>query len=179
VHETDWFYGSVRYVRENGIMEGTSATAFSPSASLTRAMVATILWRMEGSPVPTTPSAFTDLVADWYEDAVAWASAQGIAMGYEDGTFRPGQPVSRQELAAFLYRYAQTRGAEQQSAADLDAFSDAGEIAAWARDAMGWAVAGGVMQGKGGGLIAPAATATRAEAAAMMERFMAMPWTRA
>ena len=171
VDADDWFHDSVTYVYENGMMEGTSDTAFSPSMTTTRGMIVTILWRLEDSPEADGQTGFTD-VADgaWYADAVNWAAGQDIVEGYNGG-FGPEDIITREQMALILYRYAQYKGYDTSATDALNGFADAGAVSSWAEDAVAWAVGAGLMEGKGGDVLDPAGTATRAEAAAILTRF--------
>lgn len=172
VQTGNWFYDSVKYVNENGIMQGTEANKFSPNLETTRGMIITMLWRMEGQP-NVTNSVFTDVPADsYYAKAIAWGSAYGIVEGYDDGLYRPDQNISRQELAAILYRYAAYSGRNVSQRRDLSGFADAASVSQWASEYMSWAVAEGLIQGTDMNRLEPLSFATRAAAAAMLERFL-------
>ena len=173
VSEKDWFYGDVMFVYENGLMLGTSKTLFSPHGTATRGMMATILWRMEGSPVPKGKNSFTDVEAEkWYADAITWTAENGIFAGYGKDKFGPGDPITREQLAAIFYRYADYKGYDLTVKGNLDKFKDADKITDYAKTAMQWAVGSGLMKGKSGNLLDPQGTATRAEIAAMLHRFI-------
>ena len=173
VFESDWFYEDVLFAHSEGLLKGTAKRTFSPYASTTRAMIATVLWRMDGSPKADADSRFTDVAGgQWYSSAVAWANENGIVRGFGDGTFAPNAPVTREQFAAMLYRYAQYSGERLQIETDLTDFKDAGTVSSWARDAMRWAVSNGIITGKPGKLLDPQGTATRAEIAAMLRRFL-------
>ena len=173
VSEKDWFYGDVMFVCENGLMLGTSKTLFSPYGTATRGMMATILWRMEGSPVPKGKNSFTDVEAGkWYADAITWTAENGIFAGYGKDKFGPDDPITREQLAAIFYRYADYKGYDLTVKGNLDKFKDADKITDYAETAMGWAVGSGLMKGKSGNLLDPQGTATRAEIAAMLHRFI-------
>ena len=173
VSEKDWFYGDVMFVYENGLMLGTSKTLFSPHGTATRGMMATILWRMEGSPVPKGKNSFTDVEAGkWYADAITWTAENGIFAGYGKDKFGPGDPITREQLAAIFYRYADYKGYDLTVKGDLDKFKDADKITDYAKTAMQWAVGSGLVKGKSGNLLDPQGTATRAEIAAMLHRFI-------
>ena len=173
VSEKDWFYGDVMFVYENGLMLGTSKTLFSPHGTATRGMMATILWRMEGSPAPKGKNSFTDVVAGkWYADAITWAAENGIFAGYGKDKFGPDDPITREQLAAIFYRYADYKGYDLTVKGNLDKFKDADKITDYAKTAMQWAVGSGLMKGKSGNLLDPQGTATRAEIAAMLHRFI-------
>ena len=173
VSEKDWFYGDVMFVYENGLMLGTSKTLFSPHGTATRGMMATILWRMEGSPAPKGKNSFTDVEAGkWYADAITWTAENGIFAGYGKDKFGPDDPITREQLAAIFYRYADYKGYDLTVKGNLDTFKDADKITDYAKTAMQWAVSSGLVKGKSGNLLDPQGTATRAEIAAMLHRFI-------
>lgn len=173
VSEKDWFYGDVMFVCENGLMLGTSKTLFSPYGTATRGMMATILWRMEGSPAPKGKNGFTDVEAEkWYTDAVTWTAENGIFAGYGKDKFGPDDPITREQLAAIFYRYADYKDYDLTAKGILDTFKDADKITDYAKTAMQWAVSSGLVKGKSGNLLDPQGTATRAEIAAMLHRFI-------
>ena len=173
VSEKDWFYGDVMFVYENGLMLGTSKTLFSPHGTATRGMMATILWRMEGSPAPKGKNSFTDVEAGkWYADAITWTAENGIFAGYGKDKFGPDDPITREQLAAIFYRYADYKGYDLTVKGNLDKFKDADKITDYAKTAMQWAVGSGFMKGKSGNLLDSQGTATRAEIAAMLHRFI-------
>ena len=173
VFEKDWFYGDVMFVYENGLMLGTSKTLFSPHGTATRGMMATILWRMEGSPAPKGKNSFTDVVAGkWYADAITWAAENGIFAGYGKDKFGPDDPITREQLAAIFYRYAGYKGYDLTVKGNLDKFKDADKVTDYAKMAMQWAVSSGLVKGKSGNLLDPQGTATRAEIATMLHRFI-------
>ena len=173
ISEKDWFYGDVMFVYENGLMLGTSKTLFSPHGTAMRGMMATILWRMEGSPVPKGKNSFTDVEAvKWYADAITWTAENGIFAGYGKDKFCPDDPITREQLAAIFYRYADYKGYDLTVKGDLDKFKDADKITDYAKTAMQWAVGSGLVKGKSGNLLDPQGTATRAEIAAMLHRFI-------
>ena len=173
VSEKDLFYGDVMFVYENGLMPGTSSTLFSPHGTATRGMMATILWRMEGSPAPKGKNSFTDVEAGkWYADAITWTAENGIFAGDGKDKFGPDDPITREQLAAIFYRYADYKGYDLTVKGNLDKFKDADKITDYAKAAMQWAVGSGLMKGKSGNLLDPQGTATRAEIAAMLHRFI-------
>jgi len=173
VSEKDWFYGDVMFVYENGLILGTSKTLFSPHGTATRGMMATILWRMEGSPAPKGKNSFTDVEAGkWYADAITWAAENGIFAGYGKDKFGPDDPITREQLAAIFYRYADYKGYDLTVKGNPDTFKDADKITDYAKTAMGWAVGSGLVKGKSSNLLDPQGTATRAEIAAMLHRFI-------
>ena len=164
----DWFAASAVYVRDNGIMNGTSATTFNPGGTTSRGQITAILYRAAGSPAVSGGSAFQD-VADtaYYADAAVWASANGIVTGYADGTFGPDDPITRQQLAAILWRYAGSPAAPV--GAD---FADESAIASYASTAVDWARDTGVITGRDGNLFDPNGRATRAQAAVILHRYL-------
>ena len=176
VHPGDWFYDDVMFVYGNGLMSGTSATTFEPYTVTTRAQIAAILYRLDGSPAVEGRNNYTDVEygpgTAWYYDAATWAQQSGVMSGYGNDLFGPNDPVTRQQLAVTFYNYAKYKGYDVTAAGDLSGFTDAGEISPWAQDAMKWAVGIGLMNGKGGGILDPQGTATRAEVAAMLHNFI-------
>ena len=174
VSRGDWYYKAVRFVHEKGIMEGTGTHYFSPEADLSRGMLATILYRLEGSPSVSGYSGFTD-VADtaYYAKAVAWAKANGIVNGVTATAYEPDTAVTREELAAILCRYAAFKGKDTAISYDyLAGFSDANTSHVYARPALNWAVAYDIINGQGNGVLAPRATATRAEVAQVLMNYL-------
>ena len=170
----DWFYDDVMFVCGRGVMQGVSDTRFGPHLTATRAMMATILWRMEGSPTPTAEARFTDVRSgQWYSEAVAWTAQSGVYTGYADGSFRPNDSITREQLAAILYRYAKYKGVDVSVGEDTNilSYADAAEISDYAFPAMQWACGAGVMQGSNGNLL-PRGRATRAQIAAMLHRYL-------
>ena len=163
-----WYYDAVTFVYENGLMQGTSATRFSPDSSLTRAMLAQILYNRAGKPTVKDKSAFTDVANDaWYADAVIWAFGEGIVSGVGGGKFAPDASITREQLAAMLYRAA---GSPEVQETTLT-FNDASKVSSYAKSAICWAVEEGIVTGKGGNRLDPTGTATRAEVAQMLARF--------
>lgn len=174
VSRGDWYYKAVRFVHEKGIMEGTGTHYFSPEADLSRGMLATILYRLEGSPAVSGYSGFAD-VADtaYYAKAVAWAKANGIVNGVTATAYEPDTAVTREELAAILCRYAAFKGKDTAISYDyLAGFSDANTSHVYARPALNWAVAYDIINGQGNGVLAPRATATRAEVAQVLMNYL-------
>lgn len=181
VRPGDWCYDAVRWAFEAGLMNGTSADAFSPDAPTTRGQIVAILYRLEGSPASEEPgfilvggeSAFSDVTPGaYYAAAVSWASESGIVNGYGDGTFRPNNLITREQLAAFLYRYASRKGRDLSGRADLGVFADAGQIASYAAEPLGWAVAAGLVNGVTADTLSPGGNASRAQAAVILSRFV-------
>ena len=171
--EKDWFYNDTMFVYKNGLMLGTSKTLFSPHGTVTRGMMATILWRMEGSLAPKGENSFTDVEAGrWYADAITWATENGIFAGYSKDKFGPDDPITREQLTAIFYRYADYKGYKLTVTGNLDKFEDADKITDYAKTVMQWAVGNGLIKGKAETLLDPQGTATRAEIAAMLHRFV-------
>ena len=174
VSRVDWFYYDVRYVCENGLMNGTSRNRFSPYGTATRGMLVTILYRMENEPRCFGSAAFSDVKPGaYYEKAVIWASQNGIVSGYTDGTFRPDAPVTREQLASILYRYTLYRGQDVSAGetTSLTGYGDAQAVSSYALPAMRWACGTGILQGANGKLN-PSGLATRAQLAAMLHRYL-------
>ena len=179
VSDTAWYYDDVRESWLKYLVNGTSATAYEPDLDATRAQVVTVLWRLAGEPAPDGAAGFPDVAADaWYADAVAWAAENGIVYGYSDGIFRPNLAITRQEFIAVLYRYAQLRGMDTSAQADISAYPDTMNIGVWAKPAIRWSFASGVMQGvetaDGGITVSPLTSVTRAQLAAFLNRFSDM-----
>ena len=174
VNEGDWFHDAVRYVYDNGLMDGVGDGQFAPNATTNRAMVVTILYRLAGEPAVSGDAAFTD-VADglWYTDAVLWAAQKGIVNGISATEFAPAGDLTREQLATVLYRYAESMGYDVSAQADLSGFPDAGDIQDYATEALSWAVAEGLLQGFEDDSLQPGGTATRAQIAAILMRFLA------
>ena len=172
VHETDWFYDDVVFAYENGLFSGTTATTFSPYASMTRAMLVTVLYRLEGEPAVTGRSGFSDVtIGSYYEAAVTWAADNGIVNGTSAVTFSPSENVTREQMAAILCRYAQYKRYDTTESAALSAFSDAAAVSTYAKAPLSWAVAEKLVNGTDGKLL-PRASATRAQVAAILHRFV-------
>ena len=173
VSEKDWFYNDAMFVYKNGLMLGTSKTLFSPHGTVTRGMMATILWRMEGSLAPKDENSFTDVEAGrWYADAITWTTENGIFAGYSKDKFGPDDPITREQLTAIFYRYADYKGYKLTITGNLDKFEDADKITDYAKMVMQWAVGNGLIKGKSENLLDPQGTATRAEISAMLHRFI-------
>ena len=171
VSANDWFASAVDYVTGKGMMNGTAANTFSPKANTTRGMVVTVLYRLENQP-STSAASFTDVASGaYYANAVAWANANGIVSGYGSGKFGPNDKVTREQLAAILYRYAQYKKYDVSGANSLDGYTDVQSVSSYAVPALQWANAAGVVNGKSGSKLDPKGNATRAEVAAMLMRF--------
>ena len=168
-----WAYSAVKRVYTRGLMVGVSDTLFAPGQALSRAMLASILYRMAGEPAVTAANPFTDVPADqWYTDAVLWAAANGIVSGCGDGTFQPNAPGTRAQAAVMLYAYANFAGRDTSRRADLSAFADAAAIPSWALTELQWANAAQLILGRDGKLLAPNAGTTRAEMASILSAFI-------
>ncbi len=171
VKKSDWFYEGVAYVYERDIMSGTGRTTFSPDTATTRGMIVTILHRIEGTPA-ANGEAFADVAAgQYYTEAVAWASANSIVDGYGNGSFGPNDPITREQMAAILYRFAQYKGVDVSATEDISQFSDAAAVSGYAVDAMRWAVGSGIISGVGDHKLAPQSGAARAQVATILMRF--------
>ena len=171
VSANDWFASAVDYVTGKGMMNGTADNTFSPKANTTRGMVVTVLYRLENQP-STSAASFTDVASGaYYANAVAWANANGIVSGYGSGKFGPNDKVTREQLAAILYRYAQYKKYDVSGANSLDGYTDVQSVSSYAVPALQWANAAGVVTGKSGSKLDPKGNATRAEVAAMLMRF--------
>lgn len=171
VADDAWYADAVQYVYENGMMNGTSATMFQPDATTTRGMIVTMLYRLEGEP-SADASAFTDVAADaWYADAVGWAAANGVVNGVSETAFAPDDPITREQMAAILYRYAAWKDYDVSASQDLSVYSDASQISAYAQMAMQWTNAEGLITGNTATTLNPQGEATRAEVATILMRF--------
>lgn len=167
-----WYADAVQYVYENGMMSGTSKTTFSPDLTTTRGMIVTILYRMENEPAVTGTTAFTDVAADqYYANAVAWAAQNGIVSGTTATTFAPNNAITREQMAAILYRYAQFKGYDVSVKADLSVYTDAAQVSTYATDAMAWANGAQLITGTSQAMQTPASNATRAQVATILMRF--------
>lgn len=168
-----WAYSAVKRVYTRGLMVGVSDTSFATDQALSRAMLASVLYRLAGEPAVTAENPFTDVPADrWYTDAVIWAAENGIVVGCGDGTFRPNAPATRAQTAVMLYAYANFAGRNTSQRADLSAFADAADVPSWALAEMQWANAAQLILGRDGKLLAPNAEATRAEMATILSTFI-------
>lgn len=166
-----WYHDAVDYVVEHGIMTGTSATTFEPNTTLSRAMVAQILYNLEGQPTVTGESTFTDVSGHWAIDAITWAQKTGVVDGYEDNTFRPENNVTRQEFAQMMYNYAAYKDYDLSAKGDLSQFTDGDSVQEWAVTAMSWANGNALINGHDDGTLEPGGTTTRAQAASILMRF--------
>lgn len=173
VNPGDWFYKAVNFVVSEGLFKGVSNKEFNPHGGMTRAMLVTVMWRLEGSPKAAYNNGFADVEAgSWYDAAVTWASANGLVKGYSSTTFGPYDMITREQMATILFRYAQMRGLNTSYRADLSRYTDAGSISGYAREAMSWAVETGIISGMTETTLNPAATATRAQVATILMRFV-------
>ena len=180
ISSDDLFYDDVMFVYENGLMNGDSATTFSPYGSLTRAQIATIIYRAAGNPEVVGDVSFTDVPdtaeTEWYHDAVLWAQQMGVMQGYGDGIFGPADILTREQLVVIVYNYAKLLGLDNivsdVPAGDLSGFADAASVSSWAVDAVQWAVAAGILTDNGSGILDPTGNAARVEIAVMIHNFM-------
>ncbi len=166
VSKNDWFYDAVQDAVDMGLMAGVSADRFDPKGTVTRAMVAQILYAREGKPTVSGAAAISDVPANaWFHNAMQWAKGQGVIAGYPDGRMDPNAPVTREQLAVILHSYAQKKDMDLSKTADLAGYADAADVSVWAKDAMSWAVGSGLISGRSASTLAPAGSATRAECA--------------
>lgn len=171
VAENAWFFGDVVYASNNSLFNGTAANTFSPDATMTRAMLVTVLWRMEGQP-EAAASSFTDAQGSWYSKAVDWASANGIVNGVSSTSFAPDADVTREQMAAILFRYAGFKGVSVSARADISGFADYGSVSEYALDALSWANAEGIINGSDANTLMPRNGASRAQVAAILHRYI-------
>lgn len=175
IADNAWYADAVRYVYKHGLMAGTSATTFAPDVTTSRAMIATILWRMAGSPVVNYAMTYTDVAqGQWYSEAVRWATSEGIVGGYGNGLFGTNDPITREQFAAMLYRFAQEQGYDVSIGENTNilSYTDVADLSEYAISAMQWAVGAGIINGTGdGSTLSPQGQATRAQAAVMLTRF--------
>ena len=172
VTEDKWYYDAVAYVYQQGIMVGMSETTFEPNTTVNRAQVVQMLYNLEGQPQVSGDSGFSDIWdGQWYAKAVAWASANDVVAGYEDGTFRPTRAVTREEFAQILYNYAKCKGYDLSASADLGKFPDSGQVSSWAETALGWANGNGLINGHDDGRLDPKGSTIRAQAASILMNF--------
>ena len=170
VTEDKWYYDAVAYVYQQGIMVGMSETTFEPNTTVNRAQVVQMLYNLEGQ--VSGDSGFSDIRdGQWYAKAVAWASANDVVAGYEDGTFRPTRAVTREEFAQILYNYAKCKGYDLSASADLGKFPDSGQVSSWAETALGWANGNGLINGHDDGRLDPKCSTIRAQAASILMNF--------
>ena len=175
VGKAAWYSGYVDFASSHELLIGVGDEVFGPDLEMSRAMMVTVLWRLEDRPAAEKEASFADVArGSWYAEAVDWAAEKGIVLGYSDEAFGPRDNVTREQLAALLYRYMKDQGFDVSAEGDFSRFTDKDEVSAWAREAMGWAVGSGLIRGRGETLLAPKGTATRAEAAAMLMRLVTM-----
>ena len=174
VAEGAWYYDAVAYAWENDLMTGTSAATFAPGVTTDRAMLATLLWRLEGSPSVDYLMDFDDVAEGlWYSEAVRWAASEGVVNGVGDGgSFAPTGAITREQMAVMLYRYAQYKDYDVTGSADLSGYADADSVSSWAQYAVAWAVDAGLISGVGNNTLNPQGSATRAEIATILMRFV-------
>ena len=172
VNKSDWYYNAIEYTYQNGIISGATDTEFRPSAKITRGMIVTILWRMEGSPKVTGVKDFTDVKGQYYYDAVRWAAKNGVVNGYGDGRFGPNANITREQLATILCNYAKYKKKNTNVTVDTSKYKDWNKVSSFARASMQWAIKTGVVTGKENGTkVDPQGTATRGEAACMIYNY--------
>lgn len=173
ISQSAWYYGAVEYVYLNHMMQGTAERLFSPDAEMSRAMIATVLYRLENTPAPTKDASFNDVETNkWYTDAIRWAAENNVINGYGNNRFGPMDSVTREQLAVILYNYTASKGISVEAVGDLSTFSDAEATSDWAEEAISWAVGVGLLSGKGNGILDPSGTATRAEFAQMLMNYL-------
>ncbi len=166
-----WYFPAVEYVFNNGLMNGTTATTFAPNVNLNRAMMAAVLYNMEGKPACDKSGLFSDVEnGKWYTDAINWAASNNIVSGMPDGTYAPNQALTREQMASILYRYAEYKGIDVSARADLSTFTDGTTVSPWAQDVIQWAVAEKLMSGNGNEL-QPKGTASRAQVATVLMNY--------
>lgn len=164
----------MRYVYTAKLFQGTSATTFEPDGTMTRSMMAAVLYRLSGEQYTGSEVSFLDTVSgSWYSTGVSWGASKSLIQGYGNGTFGVEDPVTREQMAAILYRYAQYKGLDVSVGEDTNilSYTDAGQVSEWAIPAVQWAVGAGLMQGNGNGILNPQGYATRAEVAALLMQY--------
>ena len=168
-----WYHRFVDYAIANGLLGGTGGDTFSPNGTLTRAQVITVLWRLEGEPQTTNAISFTDVAEGaWYTEVIRWAVREEIMGGLGNGAFGPNDPITWEQLAAILYRYAGYKGYDVAAKGDPASFTDASKISSWAYESVQWACGAALLETEGGGMIDPAGNTRRCEFAAAITRFM-------
>jgi len=173
IGENDWFYRYIRFAFANGLILGMSEDEFAPNTSLSRAMIVTILWRLSDSPKAAGNNSFADVrQGQWYTTAINWAYEEGVVSGYGNGQFGPSDNITREQLSLILLNYARYHGLNANIDTFSTMFSDSGDVSPWASSAMMWANTSGIVAGRSATTLVPGGTATRAEAAAMMLRFI-------
>jgi len=172
VDQTQWYHEGIDFVVENGMMQGIGNNKFDPHGATSRAMIVTILYRLEGQPKVNSENPFDDVQnGTWYTDAVIWAAANGIVNGYGDGKFGPDDDITREQMARIMYNYAEFKGYDVSARASLGSFTDVDKISSWASEEMKWAVSVGLINGMGDGIVAPQGEAERCQVAAIFMRF--------
>lgn len=174
VNQNDWFYNAVNYAYQNKLFSGMSETTFAPNVPMSRAMLVQVLYNMAGKPEVSGTSSFRDVGSAWYQNAVIWASQNGIVYGTDKHTFSPESAVTREQTAAILQRYMQKTGKDTSASADLSKYPDAASVSAWAKDSMQWAVGSGLIEGVKSGstvTLSPQDSSTRAQIAQMLYNF--------
>ena len=170
-----WFEDAVDFASSHDLFQGVSETEFKPDGTMTRGMLATVLWRLEGEAESAAGQVFQDIASgSWFEEGIAWASAQGIVQGYGDGTFGPDDNITREQLVTMLYRYAKLARMDTRTSGDLSSFTDQSDISSYATEAMQWAIGNQLVQGMGDGTLNPNGNATRAEVATITQRLIAL-----
>jgi hypothetical protein len=170
--DDDWYHDGIHYCIEMGYMDGTGTNTFEPETATTRAMIVTVLWRIEGEPEVEDTTTFKDVKSGtWYSTAVAWASQNKIVEGYSSTQFGPEDEITREQFATILFRYANYKGYDTSHVGDIDSFVDAEHVSSYAEAAMIWANGAGLMNGREGNAIAPKGSAKRSEAATLIYRF--------
>ena len=172
VSEKNWFYQYVKYVVDNGLYYDIDGETFRPNEYTTRATLVYALWSAAGRPEAEGAAKFSDVGDDWYTEAVVWATSTGVVKGYDDGTFKPDGNVTREQIAALIHRYSKWLGREDGEPGDLTAFGDEDKVGKWALDDVKWAVGEGLIKGNDKKMLNPKASATRAEVAAILMRFL-------
>ncbi len=174
VKESSWSYSDILYAYNNGLMNGVSGTSFAPAATTTRAMIVTILYRLEGSPKTSAENGFRDVKnGSWYTEPIIWANSEGIVTGYGGGKFGPDDPITREQMATILYRYTEYKGisTELTVTSMLGNYADLFKTGTWSRDAVMWALGTGLINGVTETIIAPANNSTREQVAAILHRY--------
>lgn len=173
VDEDDWYYDNVRYAYENKLFSGVSDTEFAPNEEMTRAMLVTVLYRAEDEPAVVKNIPFVDIdMNEYYTNAVIWAAENEIVNGYDENTFGPNDKITREQIASIIKRYADFKGVDTTQTGSLSQFTDETNISDWARENVSWGVGVGLISGKGNGILDPRGNATRAEVAAILQRFL-------
>ena len=171
-----WYYGAAAYAYNNGLFAGMTPTTFAPNATMTRAMLVSVLWRLAGEPAPKVPNTFVDVPdGAWYTDAVTWAAENGVVSGIGGSRFDPSGFVTREQTAEILYNYAHSKGYDVSARADLTAFPDAGSVSGWAEEALSWANAAGLINGTvrdGQTILDPQGSASRAQVAMILMNYV-------